>query len=268
MEIFHSTIISIKYGSNTHGFFSFQEPKTLLIFVHGFMGQAIPTWKDFPSMIIGDSSFAETDIIFYGYKTLDGQAADHALDLYHFLKKLQCPLLHGILPLNQNLPERSYDKIVVVAHSLGAILIRQALLIASKSNEDKNWLEKVKMALFAPAHNGANLIHLLHSSFSGLRILISLLAIFKYPIINDLDHTIANGIINLTREESKALLDAGSGEFTKAKIVVFAQGDKVVQNIPYLQDTTPIKVRNKSHTTVCKPNFEFTVPLDLVKSLI
>lgn len=74
----HTTSIEIKHGINTQGFFSFDNPDNLLIFVHGFGGNSIGTWNTFHSSLIFDNDFKKSDIIFYGYDTFRGQANDHA----------------------------------------------------------------------------------------------------------------------------------------------------------------------------------------------
>src|SRR5713226_7104842 len=55
--------------------------------------------------------------------------------------------------------EFQYGSVVVVAHSLGAVVARQALL---DLDEDRNpkWLNKISLVLFAPAHMGADVVPL------------------------------------------------------------------------------------------------------------
>jgi pimeloyl-ACP methyl ester carboxylesterase len=161
----HSASIEIRHGINSMAYFAFEPPASLLIFIHGFGGNAIGTWNHFPSLLLMDDDFKKSDIVFYGYDTFCGQAGDHAAEFYHFLDKITCPRLNGILPINQGLNERIYKNILLVAHSLGAIILRQALLLAEIDN--RSWLDKTTMALFAPAHNGANIIPLAKEALPG-----------------------------------------------------------------------------------------------------
>jgi alpha-beta hydrolase superfamily lysophospholipase len=261
----HTTSIEIKHGKNTHGYFSFEEPENLVVFVHGFGGNALATWNNFPSILIFDDKFKTSDIIYYGYDTFSGQAGDHAVELYHFLNLLQKPLEHTILPVQQHLAERTYKKVFLVAHSLGAVLVRQAQLLAYIDR--KPWVDNSFLALFAPAHNGANVISLAMEALPGLFKLAGLLAKFKFPILSDLDAN-DDGILKAIKAQTESLQNQGKADFSKAKLVVYAKGDKVIKNIPYLYDTPPEIIPKASHTSVCKPTETYARPLELLKDLL
>ncbi|MDX6191639.1 alpha/beta hydrolase [Flavobacterium sp. Fl-318] len=262
----HTISIGIqKHGLNSQGFFSYSEPKNLIVFIHGFGGTSIGTWNNFPTYITSEEEFAKSDIIFYGYDTFKGQAGDHSGELFKFLNLVENPVANHILPIAQGLPERNYNGIILVAHSLGAILTRQALIFAI--NENKTWADKVTLALFAPAHHGANIINLAMQALPGLTGLLGIFAKLRYPILNDLDNT-EEGIIHYIKERTHEFQNQNKGDCTKAKLVVYAKGDKVVRNIPYLNDIAPIVLAETSHVSVCKPKSGFIEPLDLLKSII
>src|SRR5690242_18281071 len=42
-------------------------PRTCLVFVHGYGGQAVATWGDFPDMAMEHPDFARVDLVFLGY---------------------------------------------------------------------------------------------------------------------------------------------------------------------------------------------------------
>jgi pimeloyl-ACP methyl ester carboxylesterase len=262
----HTTSIAIKHGANSQGFFSYEAPELLVVFVHGFGGNALGTWTNFPSLVLLEEKFKRTDVIFYGYETLKGQAGDHAAMLYDFLDLCQSPLKNKILPPEQNLPERSYNRILLVAHSLGAILVRQAQLLAFTAG--KNWVDKTEMALFAPAHNGANVVPLAMAALPGLYSLIGVIAKFKFPILIDLDADNSNTIWNAVKTKTQKLQDDGKGNFTKAKLVVSAMGDKVIRSYQYLDDVPAKVVTNSSHMKVCKPLDVNHESIMLLKSII
>ncbi|MCA4897974.1 MAG: esterase/lipase family protein [Bacteroidota bacterium] len=264
MANFHTTSIAIKHGVETQGYFSFATPQTLIVFVHGFGGNAITTWNNFPSLILEDPDFKRADIIFYGYDTLGGRAGDHAAELYDFLKKLVKPLAAKILPARQKLPERTYKKIVLVAHSLGAIIARQTLLLAHDAKDA--WVKSCNLALFAPAHQGASIVSLAFKALPGLWTIVGLVAKYKYPVLDDLDPD-SDGIIKSVREQTIALQSNNKGDFTKAKLVVYAKGDKIVKNIPYPGDTAPKVVKSHDHMSVCKPKDLYLLPLIELKKI-
>lgn len=261
----HTISVEIKHGSDSQGFFSYNKAEVLIVFVHGFGGNSLSTWNNFPSFLLSDSKFSNSDLIFYGYETFKGQAGDHAGQLYNFMNQLQTPLSNNILPKEQNLPERNYSKIVLLAHSLGAIITRQTLLLAEIDNKD--WVNKVVMGLFAPAHNGANIINLAMQALPGLSGLLGVFAKLRYPILSDLDNH-EEGIIQDIKSKTEFLQNQGKAEYTKAKFVVYAMGDKVVRNIQYLNDKPPVVISPASHITICKPTEDFKAPIELLKSIL
>lgn len=265
MSTNHTTSISIKHGINTQGFFSYETPKNLIVFVHGFGGDATGTWNNFTTLILFDDHFRQSDIVFYGYDTFKGQAGDHSSQLYHFLNKMEAPLLNNILPSQQQLPERNYHSILLVAHSLGAVLVRQAQLLAFIANKD--WVNKSKLALFAPAHNGAEVIPLAMQALPGLSSLLGIFAKFRYPILNDLSPN-DEGILKAIREQTKDLQNQGKADFSKARLVVHAKGDKVIKSFHYLLDEPAEIIENSSHVAVCKPKDGYFAPIEHIKSII
>lgn len=261
----HTTSVEIKLGINSEGYFSFNEPDTLLIFIHGFGGKALATWNNFPLLAISDDTFIKCDLIYYGYDTFKGQAGDHAAELYDFIGLAMHPLTNSILPLGQKLKERKYSRIILVAHSLGALLARQAQLLAYHAKKD--WVQRSQLALYAPAHNGAAVISLAQEALSGIYGLMALFARWRFPILTDLS-TNDNGIIDHVRSKTEALQRAGRGDFSKARLVVYAKGDRVVKNFQYGQDTPPSVIAGTTHTAVCKPKQQFLKPIELLKQII
>ncbi len=261
----HTTSIEIKYGVNSQGYFSRTPAKNLIVFVHGFGGNALGTWSEFPTMLLFDEKFKSSDLIFYGYDTFKGQAGDHSAELYHFMNLVVKPLQNQILPTLQGLEERTYERIIFVAHSLGAVLVRQAQLLAYIANQ--NWVNQSEIALYAPAHNGAEVVSLAMQSLSGLSSLLGLFAKFRFPILTDLDAK-DDGILDAIKSQTETLQSQGKADFSKAKLVVYSKGDKVVKNIHYLLDQPAVVIPETSHISVCKPNAEYIQPVELLKSII
>lgn len=261
----HTTSIEIKHGINTQGYYSFENPDNLIVFVHGFGGNSLGTWNNFPSILLFDDQFKKSDIIYYGYDTFKGQAGDHAAELYHFLNICVKPLANNVLPTLQNLPERDYKRIILVAHSLGAVLVRQAQLLAYI--DKKTWVNQSEIALYAPAHNGAEIISLAMQALPGLSGLLGIFAKFRFPILNDLDAK-DDGILKVIKEQTEKLQSAGEGEFTKARLVVYSKGDKVVKSFQYLLDKPAEVIPDTSHISVCKPKDAFIRPVELLKQII
>jgi len=245
------------------GIMAFSPNGTLYLFVHGFNGSAASTWNMFPELLMNDSLFANSDLVFLQYESLKTQARANAGRLYTLLQKLAS---NPVEMINESLPSKfprensfKYKKISLVGHSLGAVLCRQALLDACKNKEP--WASTTDLTLFAPAHMGSHLnallketvYHFVPGQFLGP------LVSWHYQVISDLEPD---------SQFLRTLKDASSKYATtlKAKKIVHGMDDHVVRVNDFLdEDPTPIFLEGKGHTTVCKPNSSFKNPLEIVR---
>src|SRR6266705_1056150 len=105
----------------------------VLIFVHGFNGQALATWSSFPSLLTKQSKFSDWDFVFFGYDGLHTEAVTSAVDLGQLLDMISSSpsQLYGASTASPHAARRhpqAYKRIVLVAHSLGAVVARRAML--------------------------------------------------------------------------------------------------------------------------------------------
>ena len=257
----HTPPIFINHGKNSSAFLTLDKPTSLVVFVHGFNGKATGTWDDFPALIRSKNDFANADVIFYGYDSMKGQANNNALKFYNFLTSV-CENSPNKLGFNRDSinDQFRYENVVVIAHSLGAIVVRRALLTAK--NENKSWLENFKMILFAPAHCGARVQKIILESLPIVGRLLAGLVLVKVPIIDDLGPQ-SQAILNLI-SDSKSYLGKDSGQFTIAHKVIWADNEIVVHNDQFCSDPAPILIDKKSHTSVCKPTATYLDPYEIV----
>ncbi len=263
MQDYHTIPFDLTDGENSQAFFAYDNPNTLVIFVHGFKGSAIGTWSDFPEAVVNEVDFSKVDFIFYGYSTLEASAAFHAAAFKKFLVKTIEPVKNNIIPASQGLQERSYSKIILVAHSLGALIVRQAIISACKNNYD--WLSKVSLLLFAPAHTGARVQKLAKEVLSGWGALIPSIAKYQYPVYEDLEPD--SQFIKTLIDETKKLL-ANNYKCNIAKKVVWAEKDRVVSQINFCDDPDPELIYNKGHINVCKPDSVYVKPVEILKDVL
>ena len=262
----HTPPFFINHGKNSSAFFSLERPNSLVIFIHGLGGTATGTWDDFSFIIRTNNEFDDTDVIFYGYDSLKGQANNNAVQFYRFLTQV-CENHPNNLGYNRNYLENnfSYDKIIIVAHSLGAVVTRRALLTAKGQN--KIWLNKCHMILFAPAHRGARIQNLIIEGSPNIGKFLAALGMIKIPVIDDLRPE-SQTIINLIND-SQNYLDDLDGDFTIANTVVWANNELIVHNESFCGDPVPIIIQNESHTSVCKPkDAHFLYPYEIVANIL
>ena len=259
--MFHTPPIFIEEGLHTTAFFTIHQPKTLVIFVHGFNGKSVETWGKFPELIRTNDDFKYADVVFYGYDSVRAQANNSALKFYTSLLKLSdiSPNKWGI--------ERDfiktnfrYNNILIVAHSLGAIVVRRALILAK--TENKEWIKSCKMILFAPAHRGARIQKLVTESLPSIGKILTGLGFITIPILDDLKPNSVT--LNNLLHDSLHLLKNKQGDFTIASQIIWANKEIIVHNEQFCKDPIPVLVEDKCHTTICKPDDTYLTPYQIV----
>lgn len=257
----HTITKKIKYGKNTSAFLLKTKPKTLVVYIHGFTGSSYKTWGDFPELIKNQNDFKFADIVFYGYKSLREKADYTALQFYEFLTEVceNNPKIFSDFSRENIEQDFRYHNVLIVAHSLGAIIARRALVNAKRNN--KSWLENCKMILFAPAHRGAKHLRLFENIGIVGRILLSGSACI-IPALKDLGAN-SKSLKDLITTSQK-YIDEGEGNFTIAQKVLWAHKDNVVDNKIFCNDPKAVEIKKESHTTICKPRANFLASYEIV----
>lgn len=232
-EFLEEGINSTRYLSRT------KNPGTLVVFIHGFSGVSLETWMSFPDMLRNEPYLSGSDLYFYGYDSLKGQVFDQSRELYAFLKRY--------CDRRKTIP---YEKILLVAHSLGAVITRYALI--SAIGDGMSWAPQCRLLLFAPAHSGTRVVKLVQDCLPGMLKIMAAAALYIIPVVDDL----RPGSVALKTLERETLRYKKSSEGAMlSALVIQAYGDKVVHNHQFCYDrfldVSP--VRGYSHTTVCKP---------------
>lgn len=250
--------------------FAVQPNRKALLFIHGFSGDAIKTWSDFPELLPERPNFTCRDIIFYGYDGLRADMYASAAIFRDFLDRLfkttKSFLADNLPPSAQRADDFEYEELVIVSHSLGAVIARRALLDATRNRSD--WVARTKLVLYAPAHKGAKVVNLaleVASSFPFLK-LFGIGARFKSPLIDQLKPG-SQSLKELLKDTEKATKD-GDNTHLVARKVVIAEYENIVQNESFGNDPPPDTIPETTHTSVCKPTRNFLQPLILLEACL
>jgi hypothetical protein len=137
---------------------------------------------------------------------------------------------------------------VIVSHSLGAVVVRRAVLDGIKDEE--RWTDLVRLVMFAPAHLGANVKVLLTLTIG--KILAALEAYFrtKYPVLNQLepDSKTLELLWNESQEAARLYPNA-----VRAVGVAIPEIDQVADSNSFCCDPPGRRIDGTNHVSVIKP---------------
>lgn len=247
----------------------------VIVFVHGFTNNPDNTWVDFPMMAPGRANCSGADLVFYQYDCLKTQPTSSAGVLRQFLQLLwrDAPAIsNAVLPPAAHRPASfRYQTLTLVAHSLGAVVTRYAMVAAILADPNPDpWVSQSKLILFAPAHKGAAITKLGVECLSGLPVigayLNPLISVLKlaYPPLRALEP--GSQVLEDLERRCTEIRKTPAGASLRAAHVVWGQHDKVVENLMFADDPTSEVFIGKSHSDVCKPSPQFTRPLEILES--
>lgn len=234
-----------------------------VVFVHGWNGDALDAWADFQTLLPECSHCYGHDLFFYDFDGLRMGIVASAALFREVLEELggdPTALINGALDSDVHRSSAfRYEQIVVVGHSLGAVIARWAIVDGIK--QEAAWPKRVRCVFFAPAHSGASVLSLAGEAASGFKVLglFTVGAKFLSPLISEL----AVGSAELTHlaVEAEKLYKKGHQAVRPSKVFVAAY-ENVVKNLPFPIDPPPKTLKNTTHTTICKPKRNQRAALD------
>lgn len=248
----HSLPFSLPWGHGTIIYFAEQPADRFIVFVHGFGGSATKTWKGMEALLSHPGA-QSADVAFYGYGSLAAPARNSATLFRAFLTAAaeQSPPWTSARFRGGAVGDRDYRDILIVAHSLGAIVTRRALLDSMKLNLD--WVSKTRILLFGPAHMGTRLVKLTTMLRSGIGSFFSDLFVFgrvKVPVLDDLEE--GSDFLKELLAESHAAVAGGVDRPIRAEGVIFGERDQVVLTKPFCTDPLSDVWPGEDHCSVCR----------------
>ncbi|SFU10859.1 hypothetical protein SAMN04487915_11158 [Arthrobacter sp. ov118] len=252
---------------------SHERAKRLIIFVHGFLGQTVSTWKEFQHSGRVGQWWREADMLFVGYKSTRVNVAS----VGHLLIR-QLPLffptpfppamqVKGVAVRDDTMSP--YEELILVGHSLGGLVVRCALVEAAQQwhysppGTERPILLSAQTRLFSPATAGFR-----PAGFLGLAEAFGMRGISEMYLRMSsayLDLQPDSSMIQETQSRTKYFYEKTSEPALQARIL-WANPDNVVKAEGYMTDLFADSVDGKSHLTVCKPHDGYTRPWQFVES--
>jgi hypothetical protein len=251
-------------------------PSGAIVFVHGFAGEATGTWNEFQSLLPLEAAAVSRDVFFFGYDSMRLRAPYNAAILRGFLESLFSEPEALVAAADYSLPVArgsfSYKHCLIIAHSLGAVVTRLAISELSSTAVGADYVERMGLVLFAPAHSGANIVELGSMFLTGVTSRLADVAEpflrAKFKSLDDLEVG-SDTLTYLKGATERAIASARQAGrplgARAARCVVHADGDFVVSATPLCDDDAPLTpFFGCAHMSVCKPNGSFLEPLRVV----
>jgi pimeloyl-ACP methyl ester carboxylesterase len=276
-ELTHSELRLLDRG-NWVLFLAHQPPERLVVFVHGFRGGPVASWRQFQLGGQRSNWWRATDLLFVGYAS----ERDTILGVSNRLRQA-LPDFYPYLPDELVEPSRGpavrpthgkYEELVLVGHSLGGVVVRRLLCDAAEE-----WLGELEtdpstprppildasLALFSPASAGFRP----GGSLGMLRALPLWTYINVYlrrsTAYSDLQPS--SVFLRETRRRTEAALAGNrSAELKGLRAnILWANPDDVVLTERYSSDRPDRSADNTTHRSVCKPDAAYDLPWDFVE---
>ncbi len=267
-----------------------EERTNAVVFVHGLLGDPVSTWWRFQRLIDEDAGRSEfwncSDLYFYGYESFGHHISELSQQLRGFLDVIfPAPLKNAfelaVLPELREIPapESSFEEpafpgeykfLFLVGHSLGGVVIRQALVdLATTWKIRKDERQRVepylsaRVRLFSPAVRGFQP--------TGVRGFL-----YHYAATHPFMSAVYDSLTSLQelRQDSQRLADLRrdterlATEFdwmrSLSADLVYASTD-IVYPGRYECDLPERTEPGHNHESICKPDAEYPQPLWFVE---
>lgn len=119
----------------------------LIIFIHGWNGDAADTWQQFPALVIGDPRLAAYNVLSIDYPN------------FMFRRQLSVAGLAAffVRAFDDHHVFERYEKVVVIAHSMGGLVAREMVFMEGNNTPRKAFSQLIEIAV---PHLGSNVAKL------------------------------------------------------------------------------------------------------------
>ncbi|GAA1970343.1 hypothetical protein [Microbacterium deminutum] len=267
------TLIPAPYGDRSVFFAAPDGATALVVFVHGFKGNATKTWGRFAEELQDRPWWSHSDMLFFGYDSVRRAVPGVAQELRAAIEAEypSSTLLGQYAGELHSPPPDEYSELVLVGHSLGGVVLRRMLVDVAENlarersrgrEPEAPAILSSRLRLFAPANAGfspSGILGVLH----GLSPWTMVEAILRgSPAYNDL--RLATTALTTLRQRTEEFAGISGNESLRADIL-WPDPDDVVSTERYLTDEREYFVRAQTHQSICKPTASFARPWRFVE---
>lgn len=265
-ESTHRLPVHLNVGTGTQAYLSKSPIGRALVFVHGFCGSAVETWLHFPARLIDQTRYRGYDFYFFGYDGRNTRSRVSAELLREFLSQLAhdpAGLFSGMQSESSGHEDSiEYERVTLIAHSLGALVCRQAIVIGYRPSPRDTWVEKCDLLLYAPAHLGSDISEMVKCSPLGFIYPLLPLAqlLGKWKVLKDLER--ASQTVQMLQLDTEELIRKQNVKGLISSLIAHAEQDAVVAPDDFVRDPPLCIIRGADHVSVCKPTLCFDAPFE------
>ena len=248
------------------------------MFVHGFNGKAVGSWKQFHAAGQESDWWRLSDMLFVGYKsktdTIVGVANRLEAGLAQLFPDLPDEHLVGRDCRVRDPAEQLYKKLILVGHSLGGVIVRRMLMdLAWRWQKQRDQDPRVpaspllvaQQRLFSPANAGIRMAGWLALLKAPEKWRIAEVLLSTAPAYQELEP--GSLLLQRTRDLTQELHQRHATDLgALAASIAWAEPDKVVQPDYYLSDAYQGSIDGTNHRSVCKPSDSYQTPYTFVET--
>jgi hypothetical protein len=251
-----------------------------VIFVHGFGGHSEKTWLQFQTLPdrLGDSWWRDSDLFFYSYDSTCAQLWPNIELFRSFLSGVFPQPRWSDLGYRGVARQPTYQNVIIVGHSEGAVIARGALLEVARQHADsfsaealedrlnKDKILKAGVCCFAPALFGA-----LISGWKGVLLRSRVLGGLIQPLLGGLaayqQLQADQPVLKQIREETKDRAEQYPSLAAFRAHNLFAAKDDIVNICRLPTDFICEYELSKTHTSICKPSTNYIRPVTFIRDV-
>lgn len=258
----------------SHALVSTATATRLIVFVHGWRGDATATWGEFAKPPT-DEWWGSSDLLFVDYDSTKESVVATADRIRARLKDFY-PTPHEHMLVRDGVAVRAgwnapYEELIIVGHSLGGLVARRALVDALDEWRGKSFTPASRpdildaaLRLFSPASAGFLPRGALGALYAAPLWWVADMFLRRGGAYLDLQP--GSATITSTKEWTEAYGVGHEHAGALAASLLWANPEKVVATERYATDAQTRTADGTHHASVCKPTAEYSLPYHFVKT--